>query len=62
MGHKTEQKSTYNWGHARACDTAMRVPVVMTTASQWCGLSMPLVLHFLELFFGTLLGLVKGYG
>jgi len=62
MGLKIGPKSACNWGHARACDKAVRVPVVMTMASPWCGLSMPLFLDFFGEFIWTLLGLVEGYG
>jgi len=43
---KIGQKYSCNWGHARACDTVVCVPVVMTTANPWCGLSVPLFLDF----------------
>jgi len=46
MELKTGQKSACNWGHTPACDTAVRVPVVMTTASPWYGLSVSLFLDF----------------
>ena len=59
MGRKTGQKSACSWNHARASDTAVRVPVVKTTASPWYGLSMPLFLDFWGSFFGPSLAWLR---
>jgi len=62
MELKTGQKSACNWGHARACDTAVRVPVVLTTASPWHALSHALGFGFCRSLFGPSLAWLRVYG